>query len=178
MDVVIARVPPHWQHPTVHVSSPIFGESDHFKAMTPVPFETAAREWDENEAAWNAGTHPDILSGEVPKQYIGKPYAIWGDDRPDAEFRVPWREEEATWFQLWEQTSEGTPVTPPFETVEELAEHLATYGEDYSQTVLGFRCGAKDGPWSADAIERLVERGFSSNPIIMEATIPSPFGRP
>lgn len=29
------------------------------------------------------------------------------------------------WYQLWETTSEGSPVSPPFETPEELAKYLA-----------------------------------------------------
>lgn len=43
-------------------------------------------------------------------------------------YRPDWKPEEATWFQMYETVSEGTPVTPPFETREELVEYLVANG--------------------------------------------------
>jgi hypothetical protein len=36
------------------------------------------------------------------------------------------QDKEATWFQAWETVTEGTPVTPPFATTDELVDYLAT----------------------------------------------------
>jgi hypothetical protein len=51
---------------------------------------------------------------------------------------------------LYETVSEGTPVTPVFETAEELIEHLVLAGEDWGQE-----------PYRREAAERLVGTGSS-----------------
>ena len=38
-----------------------------------------------------------------------------------------------TWWQVYETVSEGTPVTPPFETREELVEYLVANGDFWDQ---------------------------------------------
>ena len=44
---------------------------------------------------------------------------------PDLELYMPnWSEEEMTHFMMYENTSEGTPISPAFETPEELAQWL------------------------------------------------------
>lgn len=53
---------------------------------------------------------------------------------PDVNDYVPeWTEAEATWFQVYETVSEGTPVTPPFATRDELVEYLVKYGDFWDQ---------------------------------------------
>jgi hypothetical protein len=68
--------------------------------------------------------------------------------------------EDATWYQLWETVSEGTPVTPPFATKEELVQYLVEHGDFHDQYrrqegVKGFKCT----PWSRDEAESLVFGG-------------------
>jgi hypothetical protein len=62
-------------------------------------------------------------------------------------FDVP--EDELGWC-LYETVSEGTPVTPVFETAEQLVEHLVTNGEDWGQD-----------PYRREAAELLVGAGSS-----------------
>jgi hypothetical protein len=38
-------------------------------------------------------------------------------------------DEDATWFQMYETVTEGTPCTPPFATKSELVDYLVSYGE-------------------------------------------------
>jgi hypothetical protein len=52
---------------------------------------------------------------------------------PLRSYYRPWKDGEGTWFQLWETVSEGTPVSPPFATKEELAEYLAKNGDMWDQ---------------------------------------------
>jgi hypothetical protein len=45
------------------------------------------------------------------------------------EFR-PWKDDEATWYQVWvaeDEGGRGTPITPPFTTREELFEYLVNH---------------------------------------------------
>jgi len=46
---------------------------------------------------------------------------------PD-EYMPPWPAEERTHFMMYEDTTEGTPISPAFETPEELARWLADNG--------------------------------------------------
>jgi hypothetical protein len=50
----------------------------------------------------------------------------WGP--PDPAYYRPWKDDEATWYQVWETESEGTPISPPFATREELVEYLVNNG--------------------------------------------------
>lgn len=55
-----------------------------------------------------------------------------------------------TWFQVYETTSEGTPVTPAFETEQELIEHLIQYGESLNPY--------NSGPINKESAENFVLR--------------------
>lgn len=52
---------------------------------------------------------------------------------PEREYYRSWKDEDATWFQVWETVSEGTPVTPPFATKEELIDYLVANGDFWDQ---------------------------------------------
>lgn len=64
-------------------------------------------------------------------------------------YRPAWTEEIATWYQVYETVSSGTPITPPFETKEQLAYHLYTKGTSWD-----------DRPWSREAAMSFVEEGW------------------
>jgi hypothetical protein len=50
----------------------------------------------------------------------------WCGDKPlKSDYMPVWTEEEATHCMMYEDTSEGTPISPKFETPEELARWLA-----------------------------------------------------
>lgn len=60
-------------------------------------------------------------------------------DEPNPEYYMPnWKDEETTHFMMYENTSEGTPISPAFATPEELATWLADTGAssfaDYTAT--------------------------------------------
>lgn len=118
----IRKVPPNWDHPK-DANYP-----DRLKPMYDKTYESARRTWLDGLAAWEAGKDKDR---ETFRHDDGTPYEYWewNGNPPDRDSYRPWRDEDATWFQLWETVSEGTPVSPPFATKQELADHLAEHGD-------------------------------------------------
>lgn len=121
----IRRVIPNWQHPEESNGRfrPLFDES----------YREAITKWIEEHQLWEAGKHPDQLDKtSSAKEY--RYFAEWNGDAPDVKYYRPdWKPEEATWYQVYETVSEGTPVTPPFETREELVEYLVANGDFWDQ---------------------------------------------
>jgi len=142
----IRRVPPNWQHP-----KKMFASGMDYVSMHDQTFEQACATWDEGKRKWDAGEDPDR------KQYDHEndPYEDWAGERPDdPEYYRPWKDEEATWFQLWQTVSEGSPVSPPFATLEELAQHLAKHGDDWDQQ-------RGNAPWGIERARRFCKSGWA-----------------
>jgi hypothetical protein len=149
----IRKVPANWDHPK---------QANHYdgrlQPMFKETFAEAAAEWKAAFAAWERGEHPDYCSGESRDleywEYNGEP--------PERAYYRPWQDHEATWFQVWETVSEGTPVTPPFATAAELIDYLATNGDFWDQ-----RRGA--GPWNREAAEKFVGMGWAPSMMVMSS---------
>ena len=161
----IRMVPPHWDHPT--------DEKDgHFIPMYDKTFAQACQEWKEKFAAWERGERPDYFQTE--KHPADLQFWEYDDGLPeDRNVYRPWQDEEATWVQLWETVSEGTPVSPPFETREELAAYLAENGDFWDQSraaegSMGFRRGDNPG-WGKERAEAFVRSGWSPSMVIFQS---------
>lgn len=123
----IRRVIANWEHPQ---------REHHRRGMEYQPmFDDAyipqLNQWWENHQLWERGEHPD-----QKKEGMGeyKHYAQWAGDPPDhTMYRPDWKPEEMTWYQVYETVSEGTPVTPPFATREELVDYLVANGDFWDQ---------------------------------------------
>ena len=124
----IRRVPPNWQHPEHEVPDHrLGGFVKRPKPLHDESYGTVIAEWIENHLLWETGKHPD-QQGEDRSQY--RYYAQWGGDAPEVgKYRPDWKEGEATWWQVYETVSEGTPVTPAFATAEELIDYLVANGD-------------------------------------------------
>lgn len=117
-------VPPNWQHPT--------NERGHEQPMHNEHIDDAMAEWLETFDRLRRGE-----KGEYEDSYFDAslhpegPLCAWLNDAgiPDPAYCRPWKDEEATWFQVWETVTEGTPVTPPFATKAELVDWLVNKGE-------------------------------------------------
>ena len=125
-------VPPNWQHPKekrINYFNGITEES--FLPMHDRPYIEAISEWIDGHQRWEAGTHESLSS----KYAEGlRYYAEYAGNPPSVEhYRPDWKPEEMTWFQVYETVSEGTPVTPPFATREELVEYLVENGDFWDQ---------------------------------------------
>jgi hypothetical protein len=128
----IRRVPPNWEHPTVKKYNPwSHREEENFQPLYNEPYGPAMARWIEEHQLWERGEHPAQKDGSG-KEY--RYYAQWGGGPPDVEYYRPdWKQEEMTWWQVYETVSEGTPVTPPFATREELVEYLVANGDYWDQ---------------------------------------------
>ena len=128
------RVPKDWQHPTDSRGYPIpMYNGDH---------ETACVEYQRGVVSWNAGSHPmqrsewTRLHCRFYWDYFGPPPPEYGE-RGSPMFEHP--RDDLTHLQLYETTSEGTPIGPVFETLDELCEWAAdnatTFGTSFRATV-------------------------------------------
>jgi hypothetical protein len=136
MGFEIRMVPPHWQWGAPN-TQPMYDRR----------FEDVVKEWKEGFLAWEAGTkfRPENLRED------GSTMEYWEAERNppgDRAYYRPWKDEEATWFQVWETVSEGTPVTPAFHSRGELAEFLSKFGTAWD-----------DGPWGWDRATAFCKEG-------------------
>ena len=128
----VRRVPPNWDHPQ---RNPHFDTYRHggYQPMWDEHIDDAMARWLKDFDRMRAG---DLTDFERLVYTSGNPFAEWLEDEgtpPSAHLHRPWRDDEATWFQVWETVSEGTPVTPPFATQAELVDYLVEHGDFWQQ---------------------------------------------
>ena len=145
----IRRVPKDWRHPENEWCSHrggIEGHKDqHYHKPTDyaygrcfIPlfdndYETAAQEWLAEFDQWRAGTHED----QQGEHRSSCKYYWEYDSPPDEIYHRPAFETPAVCYQIYETVSEGTPISPIFETLDELRLWLIEQG--YSpQAAQGF----------------------------------------
>ena len=116
----VRRVPADWQHPKNE-----FGE--YVALFDGKDYELLVRKWDEEAAKWREGLRSEYKGGWQPIGDVdSETYAEWSGERPDAVDYMPqWTDAERTHLMMYEDTSEGTPISPAFATPEELARWLA-----------------------------------------------------
>lgn len=104
----VRRVPANWQHPKDESST-----KDRYKPLFPGErYEDSKTEWLEKCATEGM---------QAALDYCGNP--------PDINDYMPnWPEAERTHLMMYEDTSEGTPISPAFATPEELARWCADNG--------------------------------------------------
>lgn len=148
----VRMVPPNWRHPR---------HKDYYDRLQPMydrRFEDAAAKWKAEFLKWEAGERPDYCSEENRTLEFWE----WNGEPPDRTYYRTWRDEEATWFQVWETVSEGTPVTPPFATKDELIDYLATNGDFWDQK-------RGDGPWDRAAAAKFVGSGWAPTFVVTQS---------
>lgn len=120
----LRMVVPNWEHPKNQ-------DDENYQPMFDESYKEACAEWKKDFAAWEAGERPDYWTkGEDPDEYWD-----WESTPPTNEgYRPEWDKKDMTWFQIYETVSEGTPVTPPFETKEELIDYLVENGDFWCQS--------------------------------------------
>lgn len=158
----IRMVPPNWEHPKTECKhSPWRGGCDEAKLnggkcakpLYDKDFETASKVWKDGLAAHN------------PQDHEGNEFWEWDGGPPDrAYYRPKWDESEATWFQMYETVSEGTPITPAFATKAELVDYLVAHGDYWNQH-------AGEGGWKRENAERFVEHEWAPSMIVVNGEI-------
>jgi hypothetical protein len=179
----VRKVPPNWNHPTCEEGN----RRGQPQPMFDRRFEDAAKLWKEGLANWEAGLRPAYVDGKEVWQTqdewlyrdIGQEehsskewWEYHGGPPEDRAYYRPWRDEEATWFQVWETVTEGTPVTPPFATKQELVEYLVANGDFWDQNrrargVTDFECGA----WKREDAERFVGIGWAPSMVMTNGAV-------
>lgn len=120
MGRAVRMVPGDWEHPVDEKGNyiPLFYQSFH-------------GEYAYFEDAWNRGytrdySDSDPVALKKKDEFDKGGYEEYAGSRPTSETYMPdWKDEERTHFQMYEDTTEGTPISPVMETPEELAQWLA-----------------------------------------------------
>lgn len=107
----LRKVPKNFQHPKL--------DNGNWQPMFEDSYLEAIEQWYKEHKEWLNGVHTS-----QNKDY--KFYAEYSGNPPSVEyyntFYTP-NSEECTHYMLYENTSEGTPCSPAFATIEELAEY-------------------------------------------------------
>lgn len=121
----IRRVPKDWYHPRNQKGDYIplyYGDGDQYRKEK--------KEWDKRREKWQLGLceqyGDDEKWGEIDPEYKNMRYTDYSGAIPSPDDYMPnWAEDECTHMMMYETCSEGTPISPAFETSEELAWWLA-----------------------------------------------------
>lgn len=164
----VRRVPPHWDHPKA-----MFPYGEGYQPMFDETFEHAVAEWEAEKKKFKS----DPKEQAKAKKYGYTTYEEYAGDAPDhPEYYRPWKDEEATWYQLWETVTEGTPVSPPFATPEELIDYLAKNGdfsdqrdcepENRARQLMIFGRAKSTPGWGYERAKAFVEAGWAPSGMI------------
>lgn len=150
----VRRVPAGWQHPKHEVFG-LNGPEERYKPLFKgEKYQPAVDEWDEACAKWKAGERPDYCTDPESRAMT---FEQWGGQRPHRDDYMPnWPAEERTHLMMYENTSEGTPISPAFATPEELARWLT----DNGASAFGSMTGTYDG-WL-----RVARGGFAPSMVV------------
>ena len=115
----VRKVPRCWEHPRTLEGAfiPLHGRS----------YAKEAADWDAECLKWCEGWRPDYYDTKTCKVYPNTPegYAAWDGERPVESEYMPDFGDSADMFVMYENVTEGTPISPAFETLEGLAHWLA-----------------------------------------------------
>lgn len=126
----IRKVPANWEHPK--------NEYGKYQPMFNEFYGDVLNEWWEEHQQWEAGTHPDLEEDPLLKQKYPF-FAMWNGNPPDVEYyqTKKYSPEELTHIQLYEDTSEGTPLSPVFKKEE--FENLCEWAAKNESTFANFK---------------------------------------
>jgi len=125
----VRRVPADWQHPKDVVLGPS-GPVERYRPLFPGErYQNDVDSWDEDCAKWKAGWRPDYCTDPDSRAMT---FEQWEGQRPHRDDYMPdWPAEQRTNLMMYEDTSEGTPISPAFAAPEELAQWLADNGASW-----------------------------------------------
>jgi len=157
----IRRVPANWQHPK---TTNKYSGREELQPMYDQHFDARFAEWLADFDRVRAGNLDDIEAECYPRGL-----ADWLQDEgapPDPAYYRPWKDDDATWFQVWETVSAGTPVSPPFATPGELIDYLSTNGDFWDQ-----KRGHK--PAARSSYEAFVKSGWAPSMVMVGGAVMS-----
>lgn len=119
----VRMVPPGFEHPK--------DDKGRFIPLMNGPFSERLAEWREEKRQWDDGFVRDYANDgwKSREPDHGASFDEWNGEEPKADHYMPeFAEGTATHLMMYEDTSEGTPISPAFATPEELAHWLADNG--------------------------------------------------
>ncbi|MDJ0513004.1 MAG: hypothetical protein QNJ62_06140 [Methyloceanibacter sp.] len=118
----VRMVPKDWQHPK--------NAAGYYIPLIEGSYAADVARWDEGKRQWDMGFR-ESWESQLEITYVPrKPdedcsYEEWDGERPvEANYMPVFEPGTATHLMMYEDTSEGTPISPAFETAEELARWL------------------------------------------------------
>lgn len=144
----IRMVPPNWSHPVYTrdncSDSKLLGK---YIPLYDSNYEVELQKWWDERQEWIRGVH--IRQIESPEFYSSyERFEEYAGRAPDPD-KYPVFDGEPTHYQIYENVTEGTPISPIFSTKEEILEYLLTVGNDW------------DDPYVREYAEEFVERGWA-----------------
>lgn len=133
----VRMIKPGWEHPREpgrHADG-----TPRYRGLLAGPYSRDLAEWEEGRARWEQGLEEDWAPERhrspckvwkpLEPQHRGMTWEDFWGQRPRPEDYMPeWAPGEATLLVMYENTSEGTPISPGFDTPEALARWLADTG--------------------------------------------------
>lgn len=136
----IRRVPPDWEHPRyTQEDASDKSQVGQLRPCYDEEYEVAARKWLDESNQWNHGEHPDQQRYDRSEYRF---YWEWDGDPPKPEWYRPTFTSEPTAYQIYENVSEGTPVSPVFQTTDEMKAWLVS---EHGLTAEGADAFVEDG---------------------------------
>lgn len=111
MTLEIRKVPNQWIHPVDHDGK--------YKPMFDENYDQALLEWFRDYMLWLLGIHPKQSSFDT-----GRHYAEFVKDPPSSIYYRKYDDEDCSYFQVYENVSEGTPLSPILKTRENVIDWL------------------------------------------------------
>ncbi len=158
----IRMVDPDWEHPRYN------DHRDEYQPMHEYCFDEKFDEWCNDYKLWRLGKHPDQKEYPENKDDL---YWEWAGTPPDPTYYLPRPFKNPTWIQMYETVSEGTPVSPKFETAEGLINYLVENGDFWDQK-------RGHGGWDRKNAEGFVGRGWSPSGVVKITTEKTEFKAP
>ena len=114
----VRRVPPSWEHPK--------GKDGEYVPLHDGSFSKEIALWDEGNKKWQEGFYLDKDEWQTKTRDMNNySYEEWDIPRPvEVEYMPDWSESERTHYQMYESTTEGTPISPVMDSPESLARWL------------------------------------------------------
>ena len=123
----LRRVPADWNHPKNASGTlvPLFQDLE---------LKRSQEIWDRGQQLWDDGFYAGEYGRDKPKPLTDEQksscYSDWVGNRPEDEAHMPlWPDEKRTHYQLYETSTEGTPISPVMDSLESLAKWLGEQNE-------------------------------------------------
>lgn len=175
MGIEVRRVTPDWGHPTKQARERDSGciayqperDWDMWQPQHDQDWLTAFREWWVGSVKWWLAkwlSLPFVLLGWMKRPPGGWTYSSYAEEYGECPpywgsmyRRERWKKGDRTHIQLYETVSEGTPISPHFETSDELAKWCAAQTKEVwvgtsGMTVEDWKAFFAKGGWAPSGV--------------------------